>query len=225
MRIVLIRHAQSLENVALHETMSGLNRLTRLELPLQSECSNAADLLFRHNKDSDISPQGLLQINDMSNILKEERFWENFEPSLIYCSPLTRAVKTCSGLLPTLSTITTVTNPSIDPIKLHVTYSEHLREYTPVENILSFTAHKRIKDFEHELFTQSTSHQRVVVVGHSQYFKKMLRLPQMMRNCDVVETEANFDDKGRCEWKYISLLYRTKHATTNPWTNGGGDIE
>jgi hypothetical protein len=138
------------------------------------------------------------------DLLDKDKYWDSLNPNVIMCSPLIRAQKTALGLLTREQDI------------LSVKYLESLRETTPFETIVASTVNKRIKTFETHLLTSTTMDDRIVVIGHSQYFRKMLNLPGLMRNCDVVRATANFDDEGKCIWSDVSLLYRSTLSNPNP---------
>ena len=169
--LILIRHAQSEENVKVIDLIEGLQRLRHFQSPgwqcLRSTCS-----LLQLTIDSLLSPLGEQQIADMHRILKENNFWQHLKPDLIVCSPLIRAMETCEGMLP------------VDRTGLaDVTILPDLEEATPYEHVFSHTLLQRIERFKHWLALRDE--QTIVVVGHSQYFKKMLDRASLMRNCDV----------------------------------------
>jgi hypothetical protein len=61
-QLVLIRHAQSLENVALQQAVDGFSRLRRFQLMSGEQTMAVNDLLWRHDNDADVSPLGQLQM-------------------------------------------------------------------------------------------------------------------------------------------------------------------
>ena len=169
--LILIRHAQSEENVKVIELIEGLQRMRHFQSPgwqwLRSTCS-----LLQLTIDSLLSPLGEQQILDMHRILEENNFWSQLQPDLIVCSPLIRAIETCEGVLP------------VDRTGLvDVTILPDLEEATPYEHVFSHTLLQRIERFKQWLSLRTE--QTIVVVGHSQYFKKMLDRASLMRNCDV----------------------------------------
>ena len=97
--LILIRHAQSEENVKVIDLIEGLQQLRHFRSPgwkcLRSTCS-----LLQLTIDSLLSPLGEQQIADMHRILEENDFWQQLKPDLIVCSPLIRAAETCEGVLP-----------------------------------------------------------------------------------------------------------------------------
>ena len=113
----------------------------------------------------------------MHRILAEDQFWQKLNPDLIVCSPLIRAKETCEGVLP------------MDRKGLNVTILPDLEEATPYEHVFSRTLLQRIERFKHWL--AHCDEETIVVVGHSQYFKKMLGRASLMRNCDVWKVTVN----------------------------------
>ena len=72
---------------------------------------------------------------------------------------------------------------------LKVTILPDLEEATPYEHVFSRTLLQRIERFKHWL--AHCDEETIVVVGHSQYFKKMLGRASLMRNCDVWKVTVN----------------------------------
>ena len=201
-QVYLIRHAQSLENVALQCALDGVYRIGRLQTPTTEQVAAARHLLLSHDKDADVSDRGMEQIADLRSMLDRDSWWTTVKPDAIFCSPLVRARKTCVGIMTRVE----------DRDRVQVL--ECLREVTPYETIFPSTFKSRIKEFERIL--KSSSANTIVVVGHSQYFRSMLG-GGMLRNCDLISATATFDLFGRCEWKGVKLLYRSALATPNPW--------
>lgn len=74
---------------------------------------------------------------------------------------------------------------------------------------------RRIRGFEEWL--QSTSYERVVIVGHSQLFKRMTRAKEYMRNCDVLELRYEMDMlTGEYRWSEPCRSYRTALSKGHP---------
>lgn len=201
-QVFLVRHAQSIENVALQNMVDGFYRIGRLQSPTPEQYAAARHLIFNHDKDADVSERGLEQIADLRALLERDNWWHSVKPDAIFCSPLVRARKTCLGIL------------TSEEDRARVQVLDCLREVTPYETIFPSTFKMRIREFERLL--RNTSAETVVVVGHSQYFRSMLG-GGMLRNCDLVSATASFDMLGRCEWRGVRLLYRSSLASPNPW--------
>ena len=65
---------------------------------------------------------------------------------------------------------------------------EDLREATPYEHVDSRSLMRRVENFERTLMSKEyDKYHTLVVCGHSQYFKKMLKMKMRMNNVDVWE--------------------------------------
>lgn len=209
--LILVRHAQSVENVKVIELCDGIARIKKGKFPTWRQISSTFSLL-KLTRDSLVSDLGKRQINDMHIILKEENFWSR-KIDLVICSPLTRAKDTCNGILPT------------DRGDLKVQILDDLEEATIYEHVFSRTLLERIERFKQWLV--NTDEETIVIVGHSQYFKKMLGLKTLMRNCDVWQCDFNSGYDGltaisstsarKYEYKDMNLLARTLLADVHPY--------
>lgn len=182
-RVFLIRHAESEENRRLNSLKNVATDLSRFTLPKSSDVGSAAEWFnFVDQLDSDVSENGRRQINDMAELLKKSNFVQNVD--MVAHSPLKRAMETSKGLLGCYAPDTKVT-----PVK-RVVDIKLLEEKTPSEWTISYSNfEKRISDMEVWLAEQPED--RVALVGHSQFFKKMLNLDFKFGNCDVWEVEFN----------------------------------
>lgn len=206
-QITLIRHAQSLENAAVCSALSGLAAIARLRAPTREQLGAAGGLVFHWDRDADVSELGHRQIEDMHCILRQDGYWERFEPSAVYCSTLTRAKKTCAGVM------------YREEDRLNVRYLDCLVEASPFELLVSASVKTRILEFENILY--NTLGDNIVVVGHSQYFRRMLKTGRMLQNCDVVRAEVVFDaEGGESRWQDLTLVHRSEYAQPNPWRSG-----
>ena len=209
--IILVRHAQSMENVKVTNLCDGIARIKNFQLPTWKQITSTLSLLSL-TRDSLVSDLGKRQISDMHRILSEEKFWD-CNVDLIICSPLTRAKDTCDGILP------------VDNKALKVRILDDLEEASIYEHCFSSTLIQRIDRFKYWL--SQTEEKTIVIVGHSQYFKKMLGLKTLMRNCDVWQCEyssnflvhtANSSSSVRTdEWSNLNLLHRTSLADVHPY--------
>ena len=209
--IILIRHAQSVENVKVINLCDGIARIKKFQLPTWRQITSTLSLLSL-TRDSMVSDLGKRQISDMHRILREHKFW-GCNVDLIICSPLTRAKDTCDGILP------------VDNKALKVRILDDLEEASIYEHCFSSTLIQRIDRFKHWL--SQTEEGTIVIVGHSQYFKKMLGLKTLMRNCDVWQCEYSSSFQVRTnissssvridEWSNLNLLHRTSLADAHPY--------
>ena len=206
--IVFIRHAQSEENVKAIRFFEGMSRLRNFQAPSMQQISGTLSLASL-TIDAALSQLGKRQILDMHMILKGKGFWTQQNFDLIVCSPLIRAKETCEGLLP------------LERDGVNTMIIEDLQEATPYEHVFSATLLKRIIRFKHWLANREEK--RILVVGHSQYFKKLLGQSSLMRNCDVWQCDFDFDkgngttDKLTFEWTNLNLLHRTELSDAHPY--------
>jgi phosphohistidine phosphatase SixA len=206
--LVLVRHAQSNENVKVIKMFEGLTRLRNFQAPSFQHIRSTLSLSSL-TINSLVSPLGKRQILDMHMILRDENFWAHQNFDLVVCSPLTRARETCEGIFPT------------EPGGLKILIRDDLEEATPYEHICNGTLLARIERFKHWL--AGCDEERILIVGHSQYFKKMLGLTSLMRNCDVWQCDFASDegnrttDKMTFEYTNLNLLYRTNLSEMHPY--------
>lgn len=175
--VILCRHAESKENVKIRAYKEGVAKLSDWSLPSRSQLSKSLSLL-KYNTDEDISPLGRQQILTMAEKILSDGFLESFRPEVVCHSPLRRARDTCRGIFGSHDTVS-------DFLEL-----SSLIEMTPLEIFLFNDRVKvRIKEFEDWL--ASRPEERVVVVGHSRYFKVMLGAEDVMDNCSIVKCLFN----------------------------------
>jgi broad specificity phosphatase PhoE len=201
--IVLIRHAQTEENIKAIQIYEGILRIRKFQLPTWRQFSSLFTLsLF--NLDSKVSILGSRQIIDMHMILRDDKFWDKQRFDLIVCSPLSRAKDTCNGILP------------IEREDMHVKIVVDLEEATPYEHIFSATLLIRIERFKKWL--SEREEENILIIGHSQYFKKMLKLTTLMRNCDVWQADYSKNEGVTTyDWNNLVLLHRTELADMHPY--------
>jgi phosphohistidine phosphatase SixA len=209
--LILIRHAQSVENVKVIDLCDGIQRIKNFQFPTLQQILSTLSLLSL-TVDSKVSELGKRQICDMKKILHDENFWKR-KIDLIVCSPLSRAQDTCNGILPS-------DNGGVKVVTL-----DDLEEATIYEHIFSSTLMKRIENFKRWLV--EAEEETIVIVGHSQYFKKMLQLKNLMRNCDVWQCDFSSGFEGQTsisssstrsyQWTNLHLLHRTTLADEHPY--------
>ena len=209
--LILIRHAQSNENVKVIDLCDGIQRIRNFQFPTLRQIASTLSLLSL-TVDSKVSELGKRQICDLKNILRDENFWKR-KIDLVVCSPLTRAQDTCNGILP------------LDHSGVKVVTLGDLEEATIYEHIFSSSLMRRIENFKRWLV--ESDEETIVIVGHSQYFKKMLQLKTLMRNCDVWQCDfsGGFDGQTSIssnttrnyQWTNLHLLHRTALADEHPY--------
>ena len=187
-KIYLIRHAESEENRRIAALSRTFDRLKKFSLPMTSELSTSTELLnVSAQVDSDVSDVGEKQIAHMGEKLSKENFVESSGVELVIHSPLLRARQTSLGMLGSMTASST--DDSIEEKRAvsvsRVAETALLLEKKPAEwTPIYFGQFKqRISDFEAWLGNQPE--ETIAIVGHSQYFKAMLGLPDKFGNCEV----------------------------------------
>lgn len=195
--VILIRHAESEENVSIEESTKAIERLSRGRFPSREQLIGIQNVLFRSHANCALSKRGFEQAYDMQGILEKEQFWEKLGEYFIACSPLKRARQTLEAIHPTLSR-------NLD----RVVILDLLREASAYESAInSSELETRILEFESWLANRPEP--TVVIVGHSVYFMQLLSATGVLRNADVVKVNFNPIARGRNKWTEASLLYRT----------------
>ena len=192
-----MRHAQSEENVKIHDLLESVHRIASFSFPNLRQIRSAFSLL-QFDLDSPLTSVGLAQIQEASAFLIDSQIISRYRIRNVFHSPLRRSRETCLRAIPTALS----------------GELECLREANPLEHIFHFSFVARIRTFERWLC--SCPYDCVLVVGHSQYFKKMLKMRKLMQNCDIWETTISYDTKDEsihCLWSEPELLFRTTQTT------------
>ena len=207
--IYLIRHAESLENVAYKGARSVQASYAARKLPDPKDVVDAiklAFLMFRPEvMNAALSSLGEEQVTQLHSSLEQDQFWNKLKKQaaangddpnggrvLLAHSPLVRAKQTAYGAL--LGPQRMAPDEIADDVTdIDIEEIPSLREVNPKEIIgdaimpwkKEKTVDKRIAEFEQWL--QTRPEDTLVVVGHSVYFKRMLNLPETFNNVDVWE--------------------------------------
>ena len=221
--IYLIRHAESLENVAYKGARRVQAAYVSRKLPERADIIDAAKLTFKMFRPSvmnaELSELGRRQVLQLHDRLEQDQFLvtdvdgkevngdsKNSERPqiLIAHSPLKRAKQTAYGSMfgPNYLDANAQRPDMIAPDR--VVELEALREVNPLEivkdalNVFAKdkTVDHRIKDLE-EWIQEQDDDQAIVMVGHSVYFKRMLNLPDTFGNCDIWEAEYDLEDASK----------------------------
>ena len=199
--VILIRHAESEENVAIERSMKALGRLSKGRFPSMEQLIGIQNVVFRSHANCALSKLGCEQANDVRLILANQRFWDTLGDYYIACSPLKRARQTLELIHPNISRV-------LDRVRLLDT----LREATAYESTVNPSElDTRIAEFETWLLCCPAP--TVVVVGHSLFFMRMLSKNGVLRNADVMRVTLSPGGRGRCKWTDASLLFRTSLAS------------
>ncbi len=229
----LIRHAESRENELIKGFKSGMVGWSSLAI------LNIPALI-----DSPLSTLGFQQTEALAAFSERT----TFVPSLlagssgtlhVIHSPLRRARQTCYAVAgcvaprsqtPGTMAVTANTSDDYDPTaagieppddRITVVQSDNLLEKTPMEWLPLYGESRlsaRITAFSAALEMNVASSDAVVVVGHSQYFKKMVGAEEKMGNCDVVRARYTFEDSRRGDgagrWEIEEELYKGTQGVT-----------
>ena len=138
----------------------------------------------------------------MGRFLEEKDFLVTNKIELVVTSPLIRAKKTCIRVLGC--------DPSRSNNPVHrVVESDLLIERTMLEFAWKYNNYvKRLRDLEDWLGNQEED--RIILVGHSQYFKTLLGLDFKIGNCDVYRAEF-LDSQGQ-RWANVTRVFRCDDA-------------
>ena len=203
--IYLIRHAESEENVKMHGLQEVGMSLYERRVPSSKDLTNSLKFLGSAAKgdvDSDLSPDGREQINELFQILDTDR--KNTMNSLINDvdvighSPLIRARETCYGAF---GLDKDINNENVVELRC-------LEEATPWETAVlgrKNTVHKRIEELKDWIESQKDA-TTITLVGHSEYFMIMLGISRAEKfwNCDV--WKVDYQSGGI--WTGLELKYR-----------------
>jgi len=195
-QIYLIRHAESEENRRLKSLQSIGKGLKRWTLPSRAQLWASMELInVPQQVDSPVSDFGQSQITYMQQKLQTNDFLLENHIDLIVHSPLLRAKQTCQGILGYSDETNDRDGNSKDHVvdtnkksAIRVVQSDLLLEKTPTEWITTAASSnnsffQRIQALQEWLLQQPQTN--IVLVGHSQFFKAMLRLSFKFGNCDV----------------------------------------
>jgi broad specificity phosphatase PhoE len=197
--IFLVRHAESDENRRLHSLKTAFKDLTRFALPKSKDVLASCELIrIDQQIDSNVSQFGKQQIAYMANTLREADFVAQQKVQLLVHSPLLRAKETCRDLFGcVLSNTSDETSPLLPPPQsssnhhniTEVIELDLLTEMTPMEWIPGNAGSLQKRMSALETWLSERPENTIVCVGHSQYFKAMLRLPYKFQNCDVIRVQ------------------------------------
>jgi broad specificity phosphatase PhoE len=223
--IYLIRHAESEENRRIGSLKSSLKGLTSCLIPNKNDIYASMELLnVKAQIDSDVSPKGQAQIDQLGKRLIKDEFVIKTGIQLVAHSPLKRARQTSHGMLQTVTVSTantsTSTNKNTDndtnndidldaaiqhdssakgakhPSIQRVIQLDILSERTPLEWLPTHYAAYANRITEFEIWLREQKEDVIAIVGHSQYFRSMLGLKSKFNNVDVWSLQFDPNDDG-----------------------------
>lgn len=211
--IYLIRHAESEENRRVGSLKSAAKAVARFSWPSSKDISAALELVRVNEQiDSAVSEFGKQQIVHMTAVMKESNFVALKKIQLVAHSPLLRAKETSLGMLGCTASSGLV---AVAPIET-VHELEMLKERTPVEwlpgGIASF--YTRMAALEDWIAERPET--VIVLVGHSQFFKALLKLDYKFGNCDVMQVKFQSTEPliGRSKWSDLQEVYTCRIQPT-----------
>jgi broad specificity phosphatase PhoE len=217
--IYLIRHAESLENLAYQGARNIQAAYSSRKFPAPRDVGDAFQLAFKMFRptvmNAALSEMGEEQVYQLYTNLRKDQFWDKLKeaqgapegqmaPLLMVHSPLTRAKQTAYGVLlgpdqMAPNTIQEIQKDADDNVIIQegvrIQELDSLQEVNPPEIIrdaLSPWRKRKKLDFrveDFERWIESRPESTIVVVGHSMYFKRMLNLPKSFDNCDIWEAK------------------------------------
>mmetsp|Transcript_13765 Transcript_13765/g.26703 ORF Transcript_13765/g.26703 Transcript_13765/m.26703 type:complete len:240 (-) Transcript_13765:360-1079(-) len=182
--VYLVRHAESIEN----EKLGSLKRWAKTWS--RQDFWHGVSLWSEPNMaDTPLSQKGRQQVETLSSKLRKDDFLKTQGVEVVLHSPLERARETCDGVVGSDSDNTYPREELVD-----------LREKTVGEWVPGFkgSLDERIASFERALCARKE--ERILVVGHSQFFRHMLGMAEKFKNCDVWKVELSRDTLGRPIW-------------------------
>jgi len=214
-KIYLIRHAESEENRRVAALSRTFQNLKRFSLPKASDLSTSTELLnISAQVDSNVSDIGASQIAHMGEKIRDDKFVESSGIQLVVHSPLLRARQTSEGMLGCMTA-----SSSDDAVEekraisvSRVVETDLLLEKKPAEWTPMYydQFRKRISDFETWLGEQPE--EVIAIVGHSQYFKAMLKLDDKFGNCEVWKVDFGVPPPREDATEGASITGATKNS-------------
>lgn len=185
--VFLVRHAESMEN----EKLGSLKEFFKGDFAW-AKLSHGVSILQEPNLvDTTLSTKGKEQVETLRQMMAEREFLKEEKVELVIHSPLIRAKETCDGVL------ASDTSRKYKTVVEEVIREKYIREWVPG---LASGLDDRIQAWEQKLagFAKETDG-AILVVGHSQFWKRMLKMDYKFDNCDVWKVEFQYQDQARVE--------------------------
>ena len=180
--VIMVRHAESAENALMQGVARGVSALMQLSLPSLTDLKSGMELastLVQGTDECELSENGRMQVAEVRSLLVARKS-EILPPEalasgvVLTCSPLLRARATCDGLFRT---------GELFPCDAPMEVLDSLREIAPSNPSRYMAGNESVGEFERWL--SQRNERTAIVVGHSHFFKRMLRVPFKFSNCEV----------------------------------------
>eukprot|EP00912_Choanoflagellata_sp_UC4_P002047 UC4_evm3s1308 len=198
--LYLVRHAESEENVKVRAVTSGWNRTRRFRGFFTPYELLQGIRLLACNTNAKLSQAGELQLIEQRRRIDAQNFSaQSVGAEVIVHSPLIRAKRTAYRLFVEGFDKSQVQSPT------PVYEIRDLTERKPYEYIFNGPFNNRIS----RLITwlQKRPEQCLIIVGHGQFFKRMLGVEWKFRNVDIFKTDFEVETGS---FSNIELLYRSE---------------
>ncbi|GBG27939.1 Hypothetical Protein FCC1311_041622 [Hondaea fermentalgiana] len=203
--VLLVRHAESVENEKLGHLKRWAGDVSSAKLPASGDLFAGLSLLAEPSiADSGLSEVGVKQVATLTRKLRETNLLQEKKVQVFVHSPLARAKETCDGVLAAAAAAAAADAAAAEKksdeggtMASQVREEwDVLREKTVSEWIPGFGSglDDRIRAFEDRLAARDET--CVLVVGHSQFFRRMLGMEKKFANCDV--WQLSYVKEGEC---------------------------
>ncbi len=176
LKLVLIRHAESEENVAF-DTLRNMFKAKETRKASVRESFKFLNFFNKKLRDTELSVDGLEMAKDVCEQIKEAEVlpWPSIE--MFWHSPLKRTEQTMSLLF----------RESIDQFQI----KEYLREMRPIEALIKRPFNERVETFRHDLCEIPYFVECIAVTGHGFFFKRFLGLHRKILNVEIIVCDFN----------------------------------
>jgi broad specificity phosphatase PhoE len=230
-----------------------LMRVVRSLPAAVSSLGAVGSTVFAPNRESPLTGLGARQLSELKQLLQDNQFWAltnkhtvhgsgaGGDVDLVLCSPFYRARITCEKICPHIlesSAEALHSDNGSDSVKTgsegesmqRVEYVDCLAENSTLDEVFTQSSDEKLRRFEYllgKLLVESKDHskyRRVIVVGHCQFFRRLLAQSYYMRNCDVVSAQLSIEatDGPRpyvCSWRDVKLEHRCFLAAPHPFSD------
>eukprot|EP00931_Biecheleriopsis_adriatica_P068740 TRINITY_DN42650_c0_g1_i1.p1 TRINITY_DN42650_c0_g1~~TRINITY_DN42650_c0_g1_i1.p1 ORF type:complete len:262 (-),score=50.20 TRINITY_DN42650_c0_g1_i1:23-757(-) len=190
--IYLVRHAESMENVRVRAFDRACRDLRQRHAPACQDVCSALQLVC-FDVDAPLSSFGESQLEDVKAQLEQSDFFAEADLQLVVYSSRSRAVRTCNVLFGNLDRVPRKAMPEII-------------ERTPYEALWSNEQFEQRVHFFKEWLSTSPE-QRIAIVGHCQFFAKLLGKSCRQRYLGNVEVKRCCFDTNSLAFSQVLPLF------------------